>query len=100
MLQIALHGDLEWAFDECSKCFKEYDKGRFGNSATRIPPDLEAAFLIEIANKALIEGKSDSHRFYLKRAILNCPGSREVQIALQEAVENSVVVDYRKMFFC
>lgn len=96
---LALGGELVWSLEECRHCFDEYDQKRFGNSVTHIPQALETAMMATVANKALAEGKSDLHRAYMQRAILNCPGLAEVQKLLGEALDKGATVDCDKLIF-
>ncbi len=55
--RLALGEDLEWSFDDCSKCFDEYDESRFCRSVTHMPHALEIVMMATVANKALAEGR-------------------------------------------
>jgi hypothetical protein len=97
--RLALGGDLEWNFQECSQCYEEYDRARFGNSVIHIPHALEIGMMAAVANKALAEGRNDAYESYLQRAILNCPGLLDVQTVLRDALEKGLAVRCGELLF-
>ena len=97
--RLALGGDLEWSFEDCDRCFDDYNRGRFRRAGTQIPHALEIAMMATIANKALSEGKTDAHQTYLQNAVLNCPGLTEAQGVLGKALTNVEKVDCDELFF-
>ncbi len=97
--RLAIGANLEWDFQACSQCFEEYDRARFGRSATQIPALFEIAMMAAVANKALAEGKNEAHVSYLQKAILDSPGLIEIQSILREALHNGTNVDCQELLF-
>ncbi len=75
----------DWKAEEGLAALKEYDKTRFRAGFTHLPPALENAIVVGIANRALSEGRRDDHRGLIERARLNSPGQVNLQDQLARA---------------
>jgi hypothetical protein len=81
-----------WSLADCEKAFAAYLKVRGRNNRLVLPPRVETAITIALANTALKEADMIARARLLDEVVLNTPGNSEVQQLAREAKANDRVL--------
>jgi hypothetical protein len=81
-----------WGLADCEKAFAAYLKARGRNNRLVLPPRVETAITIALANTALKETEMIARARLLDEVILNTPGNSEVQQLVREAKVNNLIL--------
>ena len=76
---------LTWSVEECERIFWKYLKNKFKTNAVNLPPMVEIAIMVAIANLLLATGNHGAFEVWMERAILDASGRGTVQEILRKA---------------
>lgn len=86
MLTWLLMGHLwPWAAEVCASCWNGYQETKHRKACIKVPPVMSVAIMIEIASLYLREESASDYMEWMKDAILEAAGQKELQERLIEA---------------
>lgn len=99
MMAVHLVRDIVWPWsaEHCVETWNAYERARYRPKGLRLPPILELAVILAIANKHREQGNEAEYRNWCKAAILDAAGEAVVQALIDKRIEKPPPLSYHQL---
>ncbi len=96
-LPINIEVDISWEGDDCAKVLESYNRKKLNNKCIKLPSKIETAIYLNMANSCR-EENSEKQKEWLRRALFNSAGNKELQDKILECINTLENFDIKTIF--